>query len=242
MLRWVCILAVLVAQASCVPVCDTDADCDDGVWCNGDESCAVRSLIANLLLPSRFRRGVCSDGEPPCCPAELDCSEWGSRYIAIEICNEAEQLCETGDECQVDEECDDGIWCTGDESCISGFCFQIRARCEYLETCDEEQMQCKETNKLACFRILDLCPNRSRTGELASIALVLGTTDVPEDTMIFGDGVCEVPETADCAWSSYADCVTAHVTCKMLKDGRPEDALSNCLDILTGNDCFVDVG
>ena len=37
--------------------CQSDADCDDGVFCNGQEECNVRS--------------TCDDGNEPCGPREI---------------------------------------------------------------------------------------------------------------------------------------------------------------------------
>ena len=159
--------------------------------------------------------------------------------LAWELCDEAEMQCKSGDECRTDSECDDGIWCTGVESCLSGFCFNVLSRCTYSETCNEEAMRCEETNTGACFRLLELCPIPDRTSELAQIALVLGTTDFPESDSLFGHNLCGVPETSECDWPGYADCITENITCGALDAGHAEDALSACLGVFSGTDCFV---
>jgi hypothetical protein len=234
---------LLISVSSCA-VCETNSDCDDGIWCNGAETCALRPFLANLLLfflaPNhQFGQGQCMDGAPPCCPADHDCLEFPFRQVAIDLCDESQRSCETGDECRTDAECDDGVWCNGAEFCTEGFCFDLLGRCEYLETCDEAARRCLETNKKACFRILDLCPDPNRTSELAQIALVLGTADIPDDVTIFGDNVCEVTEAADCDWPRYADCLTDFVVCEVLDAGDVQGFLDDCLDILPDRECFV---
>lgn len=238
---------VLALVPSCIQFCNVDSDCDDGIWCNGEGFCDRRPLSSNLLLGLLFlgnnsiKGGQCAFGhrEPPCCPEGRDCFDFPFYDIALELCDEVEMQCKSGDECRSDSECDDGIWCTGVESCISGFCFNVLVRCTYSETCNEEAMQCEETNTSACFRVLDSCPGPDRTSELAHIALVLGTTDFPDNVTVFGNNVCGVPEISECDWPGYADCITENIMCSALDAGRPEDVLSVCLDVFSGADCFV---
>lgn len=239
-------LILLASVSSCGPqLCNTDTECDDGYWCNGEEVCDVRPITLRTWLPELLvrlfglTRGQCARGESPCCPADLDCMVY--EHVASELCNEAEMLCETGDECQSNEECDDGIWCNGEELCASGFCFDASSPCSFRETCDEEGMQCEETNRGACSRVRDFCPHLDQTTEQAIVALLLGMADVPGNIALWGNLLCDVPEINECDWSSYADCVIANVTCEELEAGRPEVALSPCLGILDGSDCFVTV-
>jgi hypothetical protein len=234
--------------ASCIPFCNVDSECDGGYWCDGEEFCDRRPFAANVLVGllagrnNPLKGGVCANREPPCCPEGRDCLGSSFQYVGLELCDEAQMQCKSGDECRTDPECDDGVWCTGVESCVSGFCFNVLARCAYLETCNEEAMRCEETNQGACFRVLDLCPDPDRASELAQITLVLGTSDVPDDVAIFGDNVCHVPESGECDWPEYADCITNNVTCGDLHAGRPEGALSACLNLFAGADCFVHLG
>ena len=53
------------------PPCDNDDDCDDGVWCNGQERCS---------LPD----GSCVAGDPPC-DDEVECTE--------DVCQEEQRAC-----------------------------------------------------------------------------------------------------------------------------------------------------
>ncbi len=75
--------------------CLADSDCDDGLFCNGLETCNVAT-------------GSCIAGSPPC--------------IGIsDRCNEATDRCV---QCTLDEHCDDGLFCNGQERCdpSSGVC------------------------------------------------------------------------------------------------------------------------
>ncbi len=92
-------LALLVGITGCqtkpptpAPACEADADCDDGVFCNGAETCDVES-------------GDCADGTPPC--AEELCDE------ETDTCAE----CVDAEDCE-----DDDLFCTGDPVCSNGEC------------------------------------------------------------------------------------------------------------------------
>ena len=97
-------------DASCIESCNEISDkctapdpngsaCDDGVFCNGADSCAT---------------GACSihAGDP--CPGpdgDLHCTE---------SCNEAAQACSAGDPDGAG--CDDGLLCNGSDTCSAGLC------------------------------------------------------------------------------------------------------------------------
>ena len=66
--------------------CDTDADCDDGLFCNGFETC---------------EEGMCADGSDPCPDDGLFCN-------GEEICYEENDEClSSGNPCLPGEECDE---------------------------------------------------------------------------------------------------------------------------------------
>jgi hypothetical protein len=68
--------------------CRSDAECDDGVFCNGAETC---------------HGGSCVSGPPPACADVVDCT--------VDRCDEAARACvRTPD----DAACDDGSTCTTD--------------------------------------------------------------------------------------------------------------------------------
>ena len=90
------------ATDSCDPACAMDSDCDDGLFCNGVESCDTESGLC-------FAVSSCPPGGSP--PTE---------------CNEVTDTCDPAS-CVMDSDCDDGIFCNGIESCslIGGFCVSI---------------------------------------------------------------------------------------------------------------------
>ena len=92
--------------------CDAE-DCDDGLFCNGTETCVD---------------DACVDGTPPC-----DSS----------LCDEATDLCAVPSGCFADDDCLDGIFCNGSEVCgVDGAC-ELGARpCSNVESCDEDLDSC----------------------------------------------------------------------------------------------------
>jgi len=135
------------------PECMLDSDCDDGLFCNGLESCAG---------------GSCQPGADPC-PGEF-CDESADRCVECLgnedcrdglFCNGAESCvggsCQTGAdpcpgefcdesadrcvECFVNADCDDGLFCNGSETCSDGTCVAGPNPCAG-QTCDEESDTC----------------------------------------------------------------------------------------------------
>ena len=73
------------------PECSVDADCDDGLFCNGAETCDG---------------GLCADGTPPVVDDGVDCT--------IDSCDEENDEI---DHDPNDAYCDDGAFCNGAEIC-----------------------------------------------------------------------------------------------------------------------------
>jgi len=71
--------------------CVIDADCDDNLYCNGQEICSL---------------GICNDGTMLNCNDGISCT--------IDSCNEAIDAC---DYTPTDSLCDNGLWCDGYEYC-----------------------------------------------------------------------------------------------------------------------------
>ncbi len=105
--------------------CSQDADCDDGLWCNGQERCID---------------GRCRPGEP------VDCSHAGDACNAG-VCDEQADACTT-EPAAAGAACDDGLFCTvGDQCDGAGSCSgQPRdcpagSACQRAE-CDEQAGAC----------------------------------------------------------------------------------------------------
>jgi len=96
--------------------CTGPADCSDGLFCNGQETC-------DLGL------GHCVTGTPPC-------------TAPTPTCDEATDTC-TG--CTGPADCpDDGLFCNGSESCnlTSGLCAQSGNPCLANQICDDDTDAC----------------------------------------------------------------------------------------------------
>jgi hypothetical protein len=89
--------------------CLLDEDCDDDLFCNGDETCVD---------------GECVDGTPPC-------------IGDTPVCDEELNIC-TAPECLADPDCNDGLFCNGEETCVSGICVDGTPPCSGdTPICDE---------------------------------------------------------------------------------------------------------
>jgi len=118
-----CVVGLLVS-AGCQapppspgPACEADADCDDGLFCNGPETCVD---------------GDCQAGEAPCTATTVECSEEANE--CLRVCLE-DVGCDDDNECTDDAcvdgvcqntdntaVCDDGDACTENDVCTNGEC------------------------------------------------------------------------------------------------------------------------
>lgn len=71
---------------------DEDNPCDDGLWCNGQETC--------------HGVGGCSAGTPPDCSDGVGCT--------LDYCDDFSDTCGN---LAADYNCDDNLWCNGAETC-----------------------------------------------------------------------------------------------------------------------------
>jgi len=115
---------------TCTFTCSTDAACDDGAACNGDETCGASSHVCELGSPptpgtacssDTVSDGVCGDvGEGPRC---LSAGCGNGVAEAGEACDDGNDVGGDGCEadctfsCTADTDCDDGNVCTGTETC-----------------------------------------------------------------------------------------------------------------------------
>ena len=75
------------------PICTINADCDDGLFCNGAETCNTGT-------------GTCEDGTAPNCADAVSCTD--------DSCNEGTDSC---DNVANNANCDNGLFCDGAETC-----------------------------------------------------------------------------------------------------------------------------
>ena len=106
--------------------CTLDSECDDGVFCNGSESCSDTC--------------VCTVGTSPC-EQDFVCLEEVETCVNPPLCawcDEETGICTDG--CFADADCDDGLFCNGIDFCDSCLCRPGTPPCEY--DCDEEHDEC----------------------------------------------------------------------------------------------------
>ena len=129
---------------TCAGECSVDPDCDDGLFCNGAETCVSGSCQAGT--PVSCGDGVsctddsCNEGTDSCdnatnqglcdnglfcdgsetCDAVLDCQPGTAPNCddgvgcTVDSCNEASDSCDNGAN---DSLCDNGLFCDGSEIC-----------------------------------------------------------------------------------------------------------------------------
>jgi cysteine-rich repeat protein len=83
-----------------IEACLDDPDCDDGVFCNGFESCDLQTF-------------KCISGVEPCGGATPLCDESGGTCV----------------ECLLETDCDDQLFCSGIEICAAGTCIDGTSPC-----------------------------------------------------------------------------------------------------------------
>ena len=68
---WTAFSIAVLAAGGCGPECTSDADCDDGVFCNGIESCDTDSgsCVAISSCPPTIPPTVCNEETDSCDPA-----------------------------------------------------------------------------------------------------------------------------------------------------------------------------
>ncbi|MBZ0271673.1 hypothetical protein K8I61_06530 [bacterium] len=130
-------------------VCAVDADCEDGVWCNGTETCVEGECqstgnpcpIDDELWCNGDETVVCLEETQECGHTGDPCGEDDGNW-----CNGSESCDEEVDQCvSTDAPCeDDGQFCNGTESCTPNNleCQHSGNPCDVGETCDEEDDVC----------------------------------------------------------------------------------------------------
>ena len=201
-------VGVLVMVGGCPPVvptvdCVEDADCDDGVFCNGDETCVD---------------GACVAGDPPCDPDMQRCDE--DDDICIDLC-ETDEDCDDDDLCTTDAcvegecvrtlvvECeDDGLFCTGEEACDpdTGECVSGGDPCEADGLlCDEENDGCVE-----CFEDADCAEGEVCQDGVCVEPITECETDADcAEGEVCDDGVCIEAPAVEC--ETDADCAEGEI-------------------------------
>lgn len=126
------ITRVDVRRADALPVCDTDADCADDVFCNGTETCVEGDCVngdfpcaAGEFCDEELEACMspceddaqCNDpfycnGTETCDLATGECQEGLSPCTEEEVCDEATDSCVADDGDDDDDDDDDSTWIT----------------------------------------------------------------------------------------------------------------------------------
>ncbi len=147
------------ASGSCVQ-CLSDAHCDNGLFCDGQETCneygqcesgdepcdgydycvEESDSCANCLSDDDCDNGLFCDGQETCNSGA--CIDGTAPCTADQECDEDADECVTLAECQTDDDCNDDIFCNGPELCIDGECQAGTPPCNAGQTCNEETQSC----------------------------------------------------------------------------------------------------
>jgi hypothetical protein len=132
--------------------CSGEADCDDGVYCNGAEQCVDGSCQPGTAV-------VCDDGVPctvdRCDELLGDCAFLPEHVACTDfntpICDPVAGC--SAVPCESDVECDDSVVCNGEERCntVVGFCeFGAAILCDDAIDCTHDA--CSEATGACEFR------------------------------------------------------------------------------------------
>jgi hypothetical protein len=142
----------------CQPGCTSNADCDDGVFCNGTETCNTSTNECQAGTPPDCNDGVgctddsCDTTADACVndPNDANCPDDGTFCNGTEFCDPAADCSSTGDPCPPGEICDedqdtcDVVGCTTDADCDDGFF------CNGTETCNTSTNECQAGTPPEC--------------------------------------------------------------------------------------------
>jgi hypothetical protein len=173
--------------------CASNAECDDGLFCTGVETCSGGSCQSSgdpcgasetcndatdaCEVPVCDNDGACEAGED-CSNCANDCRQKTngnprSRYCCDgdlsecgdARCSESGWSCGDAGGCSSDAECDDGQFCNGTEICSAGSCQSGSDPCPG-QGCDETGDVCVTClgNKASCSSDADCCSANCRGG------------------------------------------------------------------------------
>jgi DNA-binding beta-propeller fold protein YncE len=198
--------------------CSVDADCDDGLWCNGAEICSA---------------GVCQAGTDPC-PGQ-DCDEASQMCLP---CN-SNGVCESGEDCNT---C--SVDCIGAaEGCGNGFCEpSLGEDClNCSEDCNGKQNG-RPDRQFCCGNGAGTNPVDCTDSRCDSSGFACSTS--PVGGYCCGDLICEAAEdllscALDCGDAPICgdgDCDAGESECSCAADCGSPSGIEDCTDGLD-NDC-----
>jgi hypothetical protein len=147
-----------------ITCCNTNADCADGLYCNGAETC-VNNVCQGESSPCPDD-GMFCNGTEGCDENTDQCTHSGDPCTPPTICEESINACV---DCITDADCADGLYCNGVETCVNNVCQggsnpcpDDGVFCNGTEGCDENTDQCTHsgdpcTPPAICAESLDAC-------------------------------------------------------------------------------------
>jgi hypothetical protein len=173
--------------------CSSDAECDDGSFCTGTETCfggscqssgdpcaggdACNESTDTCDAAACDNDGTCEAGED-CSNCPNDCRQKtngnpNSRYCCDgdlpncgdSRCSESGWSCGGGGGCTTGADCDDGQFCNGAETCSGGSCQSGSDPCPD-QGCDEGDDQCVSCsgNRASCSSASNCCSGNCKSG------------------------------------------------------------------------------
>jgi len=216
--------------SDCDSGCASDSDCNDLLYCNGQETCNVAS-------------GTCQSGTPPACDNSVFCD-------GLETCSEVDGgSCVNG----TPPACYNGVFCDGLETCSEvdgGSCVAGEPPacdngvfCDGQETCSEaDGGSCVDGTAPACDNSV-FCDGQETCSEADGGSCVNGTAPACDD-----GNACNGVETCSEAYGGYCvpgalvDCSNEFSFCGGAKICRESDGV--CVDNGSGLDgvCSISSG
>ncbi len=222
----------VLAGQFCYFECGADADCNDGLFCNGVETCF---------------EGACQPGMNPCPDDGLFCTGVEGCDETTDTCTQSGNPCKVAcDEankaclCSVDDDCDDGRFCNGAETCNGSFCLPGTNPCPPSSICDEDNRVCLE-----CYHDSDCddgvfcngveqCVSGSCRPAAAPRCPPLSTCDE-------ANAVCRCAEDAQCDDGLYCNgverCNSFSGTCDLTFNYFSDYPCRNCTPLREDCDC-----
>ena len=162
--------AVIDAVIDATPLeCTTNADCDDGLFCNGAEVCSVGRCYINPIRPCddgvACTDDTCDDEVQRCATTANDANCPENHVCDLKI------GCFRIVPCEQDSDCDDGLACDGVETCVEGRCAPGRpVECDdavecTVDVCIDETGDCENIPVHARCVETELCNIDEGCGE-----------------------------------------------------------------------------
>jgi len=198
------------ASGVCVQ-CTSTVQCQDGSFCNGQETCDTGTGTCQNASPLSCSR-VCFKGTAPgsTCTTDASCGA-GGRCVGK--CSELRLQCV---QCDADSDCNNGLFCDGDEKCANDLCVagtapvckkcagganqgdpcSTNAECP-SSTCTSGVSYCKEAQVHQCVPCLTdaNCDDLNYCTENKCLTFPNGSTSC---TFSLNDQICEGPDGLFC--------------------------------------------